>query len=198
MDACQRGEVCILQRSFGGALTLYSRFNTAIAAARRAVLDGVYDAHTNLIFYPTIMQPTHAKWKQIPTPLPHAEETNGMNDRLTNVASDHMDLDAPSTLFTPISPIISRNFAMVDTAFVAPSISSAGYPGPDGIITDPTSGPNGISGISQDLIDELPEDCRQAFEQAKQAELKWQNSFGNEAQSAGRRALKVGVSGYPV
>jgi chromatin structure-remodeling complex protein RSC7 len=102
------------------------------------------------------------------------------------------------TIFTPVPPVVSRNYAVIDTAYTAPPITSAGYPGPDGSITDPTSGSQGLSQIPQDLLDELPEDCRRAFETARAAEVSWKKQWGGEGDSCLRGGLKIGFSGYPV
>ncbi|KAK5125752.1 hypothetical protein LTR85_012027 [Meristemomyces frigidus] len=194
-----------------------SRFNSALAAVRRSTLDGVYDTHTNMMYYPKIMQPTHARWEHVPPPPEVSGPkplvnglTNGHN--LTNGTTEHSDHDVAmdveeiprsqevpqSTIFSDVPAVISRNFAVIDTHYKAPPISNAGYPGPDGNVADPTSGPNGFSSIPDDLIDELPEDCRRALEVAKRSENQWKKQWGTEAQSALRQGLKIGFSGYPV
>ena len=61
----------------------HSRFNSALAHVRRSTLDGVYDTHTNMMFYPTIMQPTHARWEQVPPP-PAPSDTKLLTNGLTN------------------------------------------------------------------------------------------------------------------
>ncbi|KAF2772830.1 hypothetical protein EJ03DRAFT_387503 [Teratosphaeria nubilosa] len=189
-----------------------SRFNTAIAAMRHSTQNGVYDSHTNLMFYPTIMQPTHARWEQIPPPSPPSNTkalTNGLtnghhaNGDASEESPGHeepMDIDreAPPSIFSAVPAPISRNFAVIDTVYTAPPLSNAGYPGPDGSITDPTSGPNGLSSIASEILDELPEDCRRALEEAKKTEEDWKKQWGTEAQSGGRRDLKIGFAGYPV
>lgn len=169
-----------------------------MAATRKSTHDGVYDPHTNMMFYPTIMQPTHAKWEQIP-PQPATESSQ--QQHLTNGSSAHPPNDSPSTeptIFSPVPPVVSRNYAVIDTTYTAPPISNAGFPGPDGTITDPTSGSQGLSSIPSDILDELPEDCRQAFETARAAEVGWKQQWGTEAQSGMRGGLKIGFSGYPV
>ena len=166
-----------------------------MAATRKSTHDGVYDPHTNMMFYPTIMQPTHAKWEQIP-PQPTADSPK---QHLTN-GSTHTNGEPASepTIFPAVPPVVSRNYAVIDTTYTAPPISNAGFPGPDGTITDPTSGSRGLSTISSDILDELPEDCRQAFEAARAAEVGWRQQWGTEAQSGMRGGLKIGFSGYPV
>jgi chromatin structure-remodeling complex protein RSC7 len=151
-----------------------------------------------MMFYPTIMQPTHAKWEQIP---PQPSTDSSQQQTLTN-GSAHTTNGEPSssepTIFSAVPPVVSRNYAVIDTNYTAPPISNAGFPGPDGTITDPTSGSQGLSSIPSDILDELPEDCRQAFETARAAEVGWKQQWGTEAQSGMRGGLKIGFSGYPV
>ncbi|KAK3712961.1 chromatin structure-remodeling complex subunit RSC7 [Vermiconidia calcicola] len=190
-----------------------SRFNSSMTALRHANLGGVYDTATNMMFYPKIMQPTHARWEQIPPPESPAQAeqkqlTNGLpNGHLTNGTSSHddgMDTDQPQaessepTIFTPVPPVVSRNFTVIDTHFISPPLHSTGYPGPDGYIEDPASGPNGLSSVPDDIVDKLPEDCRRAFQQARETERSWKKGWGTEVQSGLRGALKVGLNGYPV
>jgi chromatin structure-remodeling complex protein RSC7 len=181
-----------------------SRFNTLLTTARAMNNNGVYDYNTNMMFYPKIMQPTHVKWEEVPAEPPTGQPKHLANGHLPNGDSEHdsaMDMDTkpnPSTIFTPVPPIVSRNFTVIDTVFKAPPISNAGYPGPDGHVLDPTSGPNGLAGVSQDLLDELPPACRLAFEQAREEELRWKRQWGTETQSGLRGTLKIGYHGYPV
>ncbi|KAI6819071.1 hypothetical protein KC332_g11252 [Hortaea werneckii] len=195
-----------------------SRFNSGIAAVRRSAMDGVYDTHTNMMFYPSITQPSHAKWEQIP-PRPIQSDEKPLANGLTighghlpngTTGDDHdiaMEIDDKShavdqssrpTIFSDVPPVVSRNFAVIDTTFKAPTHHVCGFPGPDGSLYDPTSGPNGLSSIPDDIADELPEDCRRAFEEAKKAEMRWKGQWGTEAQSALRGELKIGFNGYPV
>lgn len=194
-----------------------SRFNSAIAAVRRSTLDGVYDTHTNMLYYPRIMQPTHAQWEHVPPPDAASDAKPAMNGltnghAMTNDAieqDDHdnaMDVEEiprtkdvlQATIFSDVPPVVSRNFAVIDMHYAAPPLSNAGYPGPDGHVTDSTSGPNGLDSIPDALLDELPEDCRRALEEAKQSENQWKRQWGTEAQSALRQGLKIGFNGYPV
>ncbi|KAK4893512.1 chromatin structure-remodeling complex subunit RSC7 [Elasticomyces elasticus] len=182
-----------------------SRFNSLAAAARKANLDGIYDAHTNMMLYPQIMQPTHVKWEQIPPPsanTPRQQRLTNGHSHATN-GSSNVDVDgrpnsADSTIFNPVPAVISCNFAILDTHFTAPSLTSHGYPGPDSEILDPNSGPNGLSSISDDILGELPEDCRRAFEQVRKEEQRWKTSWGAEGESGLRGHLRVGLNGYPV
>jgi chromatin structure-remodeling complex protein RSC7 len=159
-----------------------------------------------MMFLPKAMQPTHVRWEQVPPPTQSESSprlANGTAHTSGDSTSDPMSLDPSShqqqpTIFTPVPPVVSRNYAVIDTAYTAPPITSAGDPGPDGSITDPTSGSQGLSQIPQDLLDELPEDCRQAFEAARAAEVGWKKQWGGEGDSCLRGGLKIGFSGYPV
>lgn len=188
---------------------------------RRHNLDGVYDSHTNMMFYPTIMQPTHAKWEQIPPPTPASPSaerkqltnrlmngplTNGHSDPLINHHDSTMNgieeleriQQSQPTIFSDVPAIVSRNFAVIDTVYKAPPISNTGYPGPDDLITDPFSGTTGLSNIAPELIDELPDHCKAAFLEAKEAELSWKRQWGTEKDVGKRGDLKIGFAGYPV
>lgn len=198
-------------------MSISSRSNSAMTELRRANLNGIYDTHTNMMFYPKIMQPTHAKWEQIPPPIPPAEAeqkqlTNGLtnghhppNGTTTDDAMEVEEVPNPNsqepsspTLFSEVPQTISRNYAVIDTVYTSAPISNSGYPGPDGRIEDCASGTNGLSAIPDDLVAELPEDCRRAFEEAKARERGWKGQWGTEARSGLRGGLKIGFSGYPV
>lgn len=151
------------------------------------------------MFHPTITQPTHARWQQIPPPP--APITSGQRP-LTNGArpssSEPTEPTDADTIFHPVPAVVSRNFTVVDVAFASPPISNVGFPGPDGVITDPTSGGAGLSAVPAELLDELPASCRVAFEEARAAELRWKRQWATERSGALRGDLKVGFVGYPV
>jgi len=153
-----------------------SRFNAALGGVRRQTLPGIYDPHTNTMHYPKTMQPTHARWEQIDDNEVEAKAlTNGHTE-------EHM---VPS-IFTPVKPIYSKNYMIVDTVYESSPSSTLGVPGPDGDFHD--LGLNGLSGISEEIKAELPEECRLALEEALEKEMKWKNKWGSESQSGHRRA----------
>lgn len=181
---------------------------------RQANLEGVYDTHTNLMFYPKIMQPTHAKWERVEPP-PDADSkpfTNGYGSdsmHLTNghaYGSDHdsaMEVEEvlrqegpKSTIFSDVPPVISRNFAVIDTTLSTAPISSAGLPGNDGSIADLNS--TSLSNISPDLVDELPDECKAAFHEARAIERGWKKQWTTERHDGLRGDLFIGYNGYPV
>jgi chromatin structure-remodeling complex protein RSC7 len=139
----------------------------------------MYDVHTNVIQYPKTMQPTHAKWVQIND---NAVEANG---KLSNGhTNDHID-EVPS-MFTPVIPIYSRNYLIVDTVYETPSYSNLGVPGPDGDFHD--LGFNGLSSVSEDVRAELSPECLAAFEEALTKEMEWKSKWTTEGTDAHRKA----------
>ena len=175
---------------------------------RKANLDGVYDTNTNLMFYPKITQPTHARWEQIAPPslsltqtTSHKQLTNGLpngDSHLSNgITTNHETEHDKSTIFTPIPSVISNNFTVLDTVYSAPPISGAGYPGPDGHVEDFTSGPNGLSSVPDDVLDELPAECRRAFEEARKIQDRWKSGWSVEGDKGIGGALRGDLSiGY--
>ncbi|KAF2645108.1 hypothetical protein P280DRAFT_466343 [Massarina eburnea CBS 473.64] len=83
-----------------------SRFNASLSALRKANLNGVYDAHTNLMCYPKVTQPTHAKWEEVPQ-----EQSD-------------------------VPPLVRKHYLVIDTYVQKPPYASLGLPGPDGNFLD--------------------------------------------------------------
>ena len=130
--------------------------------------------------YPKTMQPTHARWVQID------DDVVEVNSQLTNGhTKEHEDGDAPS-MFTPVKPIYSRNYMIVDTAYETPPYSNIGVPGPDGDVFD--LGFNGLSSVSDEVKAELPPECLAAFEEVLAKEMEWKNKWGTEGTDAHRKA----------
>jgi chromatin structure-remodeling complex protein RSC7 len=182
-------------------LTFSSNYNSMVAASRKANLEGVYDPHTNMMHYPKIMQHTHVRWEQVTDEDNDAHMTNGISHLTNGVNGVHLngtrhDETRRKTKFPPVDPIISRNFMVVDTIFESPPHSGLGIPGPDGDALD--VGTNGISNISDDILDELPAECRRAFEEAKERELEWKGRWGSEHRDGARGDVKIGFLGFPV
>ncbi|KAK4110236.1 hypothetical protein N656DRAFT_830878 [Canariomyces notabilis] len=158
------------------------QFNSVLTAVRRANLNGVYDIHTNQMHYPRIMQPTHA--------------------RIEPVAADKEDPNNPSdtssSIFPPLKPAISRNFLVLDTHFETPpaGVSPVAYDVP--FRTSPADAEasaaadflapfKGLAAVSDEIRDLLPDECRAAFDQARNQELAWFSRWGDEKDVAARR-----------
>lgn len=174
-----------------------------IAASRKANLGGVYDPHTNMMHYPKIMQHTHARWEQVMDEERDEDShmTNGISHLTNGVDGVHLNgahhkALHRNTIFPPVKPIVSRNFLVVDTVFESPSYSGIGIPGPDGDTVD--VGANGLSGINEDILADLPADCRRAFQEAKEREMEWKGRWGSEHMDGSRGDLKIGFLGFPV
>jgi chromatin structure-remodeling complex protein RSC7 len=154
-----------------------------LGALRRANLNGIYDPHTNVMQYPKTMQPTHARWEQIDD---NEVQTNGS---LPNGHAEDPENGEVHSMFTPVQPIYSRNYMIVDTVYESAPASDFGVPGPDGDAYD--LGFNGLTGVPDDIKAELPLECLKAFEDALVKELQWKNKWGPESRDAGRRAPAI-------
>jgi chromatin structure-remodeling complex protein RSC7 len=170
-----------------------SQFNSSLVALRRANMGGIYDAHTNMMLYPKITQPTHAKWEEIID-----TEINGVSELTNGVNRVNLDREAAreKSIFGPVEPVVSRNFLVVDSYLQSPPISGLGIPGPDGDFED--VGTNGLADVSPDILNELPAECRRAFEDAKAKEAEWKGFWRTETIDGARPQLKIGFSGVPV
>ncbi|PNS13736.1 Chromatin structure-remodeling complex subunit rsc7 [Sphaceloma murrayae] len=153
-----------------------SKFNSTLTLARRATLSGTYDTHTNLLLYPKIMQPTHAKWEPAPAPAPARS-----------------DSDSP---FPALPSTIPSSHLVVDLLLATPPDNHVGIPGPDGDAWD--IGGNGLSGVPMDVRDELPDECRRAFDEAVRREEAWKAGWRGEDRDGWRGQLRVGYAGFPV
>ncbi len=171
-----------------------SRFNSSLANSRRQNLNGAYDVHTNVMQYPKIMQPTHARWEQVSPliqkspvlPNPADRVNRGNDGGGGTVAGPDSTAEA---LFPDIPPVFTRNFMITDTYYVTPVSSTLGYPGPDEHIVD--VGPGGLTHISEHVLAALPEDCRQYFLKARSEERVWKESWAGENDDSARAKLRI-------
>lgn len=143
-----------------------SRFNSSISAIRKANLQGIYDPHTNLMCYPKITQPTHARWEEVPS----------------------TESDVPD--------VVRRNYLVVDKVFQNPPFSGLGIPGPDGDFCD--VGPNGLPVLSDEDLERMEPESRQAFLKAKKSESEWKNQWQSEQADGKRAKLRIAFFGVPV
>jgi len=145
---------------------------------RRGNINGAYEIHTNAMHYPAIMQPTHVRIEQVEDAEPE-------------------ELSDP-TAFPPLNPAISRNFMVTDTYMETPAagISQSSYnvpfrhsrPDHEAYVqTDYLAPFQGLSAVSQDIRDLLPEECREAFDKAANLEDQWHSKWGTEATNSSRR-----------
>ncbi|CAF9907762.1 MAG: hypothetical protein ALECFALPRED_003868 [Alectoria fallacina] len=175
-----------------------SRFNSSLAIQRRQNLNGVYDVHTNVMQYPKIMQPTHARWEQVLPTSPTSRTSQIAADQMSGVYFDglngtrgHCDGRGPvaNTIFPEIPSVFTRNFMISDTYYEAPPASVLGYPGPDEELLD--VGPGELTRVPEHLLDELPEGCRQAFVEARAVERAWKKRWGTDNDDGARARLRI-------
>ncbi|KAK6194327.1 hypothetical protein LQW54_011554 [Pestalotiopsis sp. IQ-011] len=153
-----------------------AQFNAEIGAIRRHNNHGVYDIHTNVMQFPASMQPTHARIEQV-VDSPAATE---------------------SKRFTPLNPVIPRNFKVVDTIMETPPASlpnsayKQSYNVPDFLAPF-----QGLESVSDEIMDLLPPECRKAFDDARANENDWKGKWGPEAEMTHRRAPIIDAAIVP-
>ena len=170
-------------------LTRYSAFNSQLTQMRKATLNGVYNIHTNVMEYPKHMQPTHARWEAVLPKSMDSLDLNGHVSGTTNgvVKPENTADEKPSKqsdIFPELDPVYAKNFMIHDVHYESAPYSNMGIPGPDGDDYDITT--NGLSSVSKDVLDELPPECRTAFDEALAREVKWKNKWRTEAKDGHR------------
>lgn len=194
---------------------------------RRANLGGVYDVHTNIMQYPKIMQPTHARWERVPpAPTPGSTElTTNMNSlNLTNggspsgtddqpsheaeesrkTATGESSTQKPTTSFPPVPAHLQNRYIIQDIVCESPQYSNMGVPGPDGDVHD--IGPNGLVSVanpqhpefmSPEILELLPPDCKEALVEAATQEVLWKSKWNTETQDGERTQPTKSYAWYP-
>ncbi|EON97580.1 putative chromatin structure-remodeling complex protein rsc7 protein [Phaeoacremonium minimum UCRPA7] len=160
-----------------------SLFNSQINAIRRQNQNGVYDIHTNTMQYPANMQPTHAQIVQVPPADPDSAE------------------EPSSQVFPQLKPSVARNFMVTDTYLKTPptGIAPATFEGPDVAIAAENNAMagdflapfRGLSAISEEIKNELPPECRKAFDEALAQEKAWHKKWGTETEAKSRRTPTI-------
>ena len=148
-----------------------SRFNSSLAAARMTNLQGVYDIHTNVMQWPSHMQPTHARWEVV-------DDRNGADVLEKNVKLPHLD------------PVYGRNFRIHDLC-----LESA----PDSSLSKTGANDEGerLASIPVSILDELPTDCLRSFDEARAREASWYGKWHTERFDGLRAHFLPSVEWYP-
>ena len=126
------------------------------------------------------MQPTHARWKR-------ASSDNCWNQKLSHARERGRDQGEDRIAFPPLASFYARRFLVTDTYFETPSTSTLGYPGLDEALIDVD--PPGLMHVAEEVIAELPDDCRREFVQARAHEQEWKSRWKTEGD--GRAKLKI-------
>ena len=145
--------------------------------------------------YPKIMQPTHARWEQVPAPPPKSQALRITADRNNEILANDTTIQGydsdqgQNTIFPAIPPVFTRSYVITDTYYSSPSTAVLGYPGPDEDVID--VGPGGLTHVSEDVVASLPEVCRKAFIEARTEEKRWKASWGSEKADTARAHLRI-------
>ncbi|KAK5069825.1 chromatin structure-remodeling complex subunit RSC7 [Lithohypha guttulata] len=151
-----------------------ARFNSMLRLVRDDMMNGVYDIHTNTMQYPRNTQPTHARWEEVDD-KEHAGE-----DEVENL----------NARFSKLEPVYSRNYRIHDLCLESAPESNMPEPGLG--FSNP-----GLAGISSDILDELPVECRAAFSEAAEKELSWRAKWLNESIDGHRSIPLTSLEWYP-
>ena len=141
---------------------------------RQTNLDGLYDVLTNSIQYPSHIQPTHSRWEQ----LGGRDEEDDSHEPLTNGYVDddrETKREESVTRFPHLPPIYSRNFRIHDLVLEgAPET----FPRDAGLQLDQDNfGISSLSMIPDEVVEELPLECRTAFDAALSREADWKSKW---------------------
>jgi chromatin structure-remodeling complex protein RSC7 len=194
---------------------------------RRANLGGVYDVHTNIMQYPKIMQPTHARWERVP-PAPaatSAELTTNMDSLNLNnggspsgteikkldetresheTATGEASAKISTTTFKPVPAHLHDRYVIQDIVYESPQYSNMGIPGPDGDVLD--VGPNGLVSVANpthpefmtpEIMELLPPECKEALIEAAAQEVEWKSRWTTETQDGERTQPTKSYAWYP-
>ena len=147
----------------------HSTFNASINAIRHMNNNGVYDIHTNTMQYPVTMQSTRVRIEQIAPD----DEAAAASER--------------SGMFPPVPLKLARNFCVIDTYLETPKAGVAPVTYDRSGQPDFLASFSGLGGVSSDIRDMLPADCRKAFDEALKHEEGWQARWGPESETMSRR-----------
>lgn len=151
-----------------------ARFNSVLRAARDENKEGVYDIHTNTMQFPLNLQPTHARWEEV------MYEGDAEKDSVEDLSRN----------FTKLHAVYARNYRIHDLCLESAPESQMPQPGLGLAVP-------GLTDISPDILDELPADCRHAFEEAADKELAWRSKWLNEGVDGHRAHILSSVEWYP-
>ena len=121
------------------------------------------------------MQPTHVRIEQV---------------RSSTESSD-------GTRFPPLDPRIPRNFTVIDTYMETPpaGVPAAAYERRDSPAF--LSEFQGFGAVSDDILEDLPPECRKAFDLALEKEKAWKAAWGPERTMTHRRAPIIDAAIVP-
>lgn len=184
-----------------------------LAAIRHANMTGIYDIHTNQVLRPAITQPTHVRWEPV---LDEVEQEPSLSNRSATNGVLHaesagangtvVEIDEPPSSpsrkphipFPPVPPVVARNFLVADTIFENPTIPNPPTPGTTIGGSHPLGDLHSLSSVGEDILAELPPECRAAFEEAKAKELMWRWKWDGEKRDGYRAKLRIHLAGFPL
>ncbi|KAG5986457.1 hypothetical protein E4U54_005409 [Claviceps lovelessii] len=154
-----------------------SIFNASINAIRRFNNRGVYDVHTNVMQFPAMMQPTRVRIEQVPPPL----------DEASSACAAAAAAATRCTKFPPVPLRMARNFLIMDTYCENAPSNVASLPCSKETPAGFVASFNGLEGLSDEIKDLLPRECRAALDKALEANAEFESRWGTERETMSRR-----------
>lgn len=135
------------------------------------------------------MQPTHARWEAVgpgdaTIPTGPSYLTNGISDEPEKVLLKN------ESIFPKLDPVYPRNFMIHDVHFESAPDSGMVVPGTS---VDTKT----LASIADDILEELPPECRQAFDEARTRETEWRSQWSTEATDGRRAHFLPATAWYP-
>ena len=161
-----------------------SRFNHTLSENRRAASNGIYDVQTNIVQYPQNTQPTHARWEAVDDKDASQKDTSITHNTVPTTNSEGRDGG-----LSKLESVFSRNFRIHDTYLQRPPESNFDRPGLDKAQTS-------LLSIPDNVLEDLPPECRKALEEAKERELAWKSKWLNEKSDGLRSHFLPSTSWY--
>ena len=145
--------------------------------------------------YPKITQPTHARWEQVPSEsiAVHTMQV-GASDQANFVRNEANQVNGSAdvrerTIFTQVPAVYTNKFMVTDMCYEAAPTSTLGYPGPDEALIDVDAA--GLMHVPEEVVAELPSDCRSEFFKAKAQEKSWKKRWNMESVDKARGELSI-------
>lgn len=119
--------------------------------------------------------------------------SNGAASQATDTEDDGRLVDHGSHSDMSMSTNMPGKYAsklmVTDTLCETPATSTLGYPGPDEALMD--IDPPGLVHVPEDVVAELPSDCRDQFFRARRQQSEWKGRWGSEGREDARSDLRI-------
>lgn len=124
-----------------------------------------------------MMQPTRVRIEQVPPPL----------DEASSACAAAAAAATRCTKFPPVPLRMARNFLIMDTYCENAPSNVASLPCSKETPAGFVASFNGLEGLSDEIKDLLPRECRAALDKALEANAEFESRWGTERETMSRR-----------